>query len=380
MKKPLPKNVALIYQSDQYKQSQLYKNENMFFSLVKSTFSTLLILGLFFSGVFPLLFQFITTLTSNEILQTFVFLATFILFNSLINIPFNYYRTFSIETRYGFNKTSKKLFISDSIRSTVLSVVIVSSLASLLHTLFLSVGDLFIPLTWLTLTILLILLFTLNTKVFIKIFNKLTPLPDGSLKSSIEQLATKTGFKAKAIYSMDASKRSSKLNAFFSGFGPIREIGLFDTLIAKLKEEEILAVLAHEIGHAKHFDELRLLFQQILIFGIYAFLIQVSVTNIDLANAFGFSTPFFAFSLILFTILVEPISLIISIPVNYLSRKAEYAADAYAVQQGYKDSMLSALKVLVTENFANLNPHPFNVLISYSHPPMHQRLAAIEKL
>jgi STE24 endopeptidase len=155
---------------------------------------------------------------------------------------------------------------------------------------------------------------------------------------------------------------------------------LFDTLIAKLKEEEILAVLAHEIGHAKHFDEIRLIVQQIFVFGVYAFIINITVSNLDLATAFGFLAPSFAFGLLLFTILTEPLDFLLGIPTNYLSRKAEYAADAFAAQQGYKEAMLSALKVLVTENYGNLTPHPVQVLLTYSHPPMHQRLAAIEKL
>jgi STE24 endopeptidase len=179
---------------------------------------------------------------------------------------------------------------------------------------------------------------------------------------------------------MDASKRSTKLNAFFSGFGPIREIALFDTLLAKLKEDEILAVLAHEIGHAKHFDEIRILIQQIFIFGLYALIINLAVSNIELASAFGFNTPYFPFGLILFSILIEPIDFLLGIPVNYLSRKAEYAADAFAVKQGSKQSMLSALKVLVNENFANLTPHPLQVMLTYSHPTINLRLEAIEKL
>jgi STE24 endopeptidase len=179
---------------------------------------------------------------------------------------------------------------------------------------------------------------------------------------------------------MDASKRSSKLNAFFSGFGPIREIALFDTLINKLKEREILAVLAHEIGHAKHFDELRLLAQQTVVMGLYVWIMNIVVSDIALAQAFGFSAPFFAFGLILFSVLIEPLDFIIGLPQNYLSRRAEYAADAFAVKQGYQQEMLSALKVLVKENYSNLTPHPLQVLLTYSHPPMHQRIAAIEKL
>jgi STE24 endopeptidase len=234
--------------------------------------------------------------------------------------------------------------------------------------------------SWIALSCIQVLVLILNTKVFIKIFNKLTPLPEGSLKEAILALALKTGFKAKAIYSMDGSKRSSKLNAFFSGFGPTREIALFDTLLAKLNQRQILAVLAHEIGHAKHFDEIKILIEQILIFGVNAMALNLVIGNADIVSSFGFTGSFFAFSLILFTLLFEPFDFLLGLPTNWLSRKAEYAADAFAVRQGYKVEMLEALKVLVTENFANLTPHPLQVLLTYSHPPMSVRLAAIEKL
>jgi STE24 endopeptidase len=377
---PLPDNVASIYSKEKYIQSKAYFSENTVFSMVKNSVSFVLILSLLIFGFFPWFTGLLESITDNKVLQTGLFFLILIAINTLLFAPFNYYRTFSIESRYGFNKTTKKLFFVDLIRSTMLASVLIASVGMLLHYLFDILGSGFILGAWIALTVLLILLFMLNTKVLIKIFNKLTPLPEGSLKSSIEQLASKTGFKAKAIYSMDASKRSSKLNAFFSGFGPIREIGLFDTLIAKLKEEEILAVLAHEIGHAKHFDEIRLIMQQILVFGVYAFIINITVSNLDLATAFGFLTPSFSFGLLLFAILTEPLDFLLGIPTNYLSRKAEYAADAFAAKQGYKDAMLSALKVLVTENYGNLTPHPVQVLLTYSHPPMHQRLAAIEKL
>jgi STE24 endopeptidase len=378
--KPLPANVKDILTGDALKKSKAYFTENTLYSLVRGIFSYLLFVALFVAGFFPWVAQITESMTDNTLLQSLLFFIILIILSTLVNAPFNYYRTFSIETRYGFNKTTKKLFFSDLLRNIALSSILTAGIGVLLHAIYLGLGNAFVWVAWLTLSVVIVLLFTLNTKVFIKIFNKLTPLPEGSLKTNINALANQTGFKAKAIYSMDASKRSSKLNAFFSGFGPIREIALFDTLISKLKEREILAVLAHEIGHAKHFDELRLLAQQILVFGLYAFLISVIVSDVNLAQAFGFSTPFFAFGLILFSILVEPIDFLIGLPQNYLSRKAEYAADAFAVKQGFKKEMVSALKVLQKENMGNLTPHPLQVLLTYSHPPMTQRLAAIEKL
>jgi STE24 endopeptidase len=377
--KPLPQNVKDIYDAKKYRKSKAYFVENTWFSIVRNTFSFILLIALFVGGFFPYIANIASDLTNNELLQTFFFFSMLLILNTIVNTPFNYYKTFSIETRYGFNKSTKKLFFTDILRNILVSTLLISGIGVLLQALYQTLGQGFVLGAWIALSILLIVLFMLNTKVFVKIFNKLTPLPEGSLKNSLVALANKTGFKAKAIYTMDASKRSSKLNAFFSGFGPIREIALFDTLIAKLKEKEILAVLAHEIGHAKHFDEIRMLLQQILVFGVYALIINLVVSSQSLATAFGFIGPFFGFGLILFTILIEPLDFLLGLPVNYLSRRAEYAADRFAVKQGYKLPMLSALKTLTTENYGNLTPHPLQVLLTYSHPPMSDRLAAIEK-
>jgi STE24 endopeptidase len=377
---PLPNNVKDIYPLKKYKDAKAYFTENTIFGLIRSTFQFIVFFVLLVTGFFPFFVSWLESITTVPLIQTFLFVTLLIIGNTGLSIPFSYYRTFSIETRFGFNKMTKKLFWTDVGRNIFLSSVLLSGIAVLLQWLYQSLGSNFILGAWMTLSILMIVLFMLNTKVFIKIFNKLIPLPEGSLKAKITDLAKKTGFKAKAIYSMDASKRSSKLNAFFSGFGPIREIALFDTLITKLSEEQILAVLAHEIGHAKHFDEIRLIMQQIIIFAVYAFVIQFVVANQDLALAFGFSAPFFAFGLILFSVLIEPLDFMLGLPLNYLSRKAEFAADAFAASQGYKQAMLEALKVLVNENFSNLTPHPLQVWLTYSHPPMSVRLAAIEKL
>jgi STE24 endopeptidase len=379
-KKPLPRNVATIYSVEQYAKWQAYFTEKTRATLIKNIVNFILLVVLFLTNFFVIVHTWATTITTNDFFVSVLFVSVLTIGNALLQLPFKYYDTFSIETRYGFNKSTKKTFVIDTIKSMVLGSLFVGSIAGLLATLYNLFSTQFVVVAWGTLSVLMIVLFMLNTKVFIKVFNKLSPLPDGDLKDQLLTLAQKTGFKAKAIYVMDASKRSSKLNAFFSGFGPIREIALFDTLVQKLTPDEVTAVLAHEIGHAKHFDEIRLIVQQIVIFGLYAFILNFIVSNVDLALAFGFETPFFTFGLLLFTFLTEPLDFLINIPTNYLSRRAEFAADAFAVKQGYKDAMLSALQKLVTENFGNLNPHPAVVLLSYTHPPMHIRLAAIEKL
>lgn len=377
---PLPPNVKDIYSPSQYKKWLQYFMEKTRFNLIQNAFNFVLYLTLFLTNAFVIVYEWVQVITTQTFLESLLFILILMAGQSMLRLPFKYYETFSIETRYGFNKSTKQTFFKDALKSLVLGGLLVGAIAGLLATLYEAFPASFILVAWITLTVLLILLFMLNTKVFIKVFNKLTPLEEGPLKDQLMGLATQTGFKAKAIYIMDASKRSSKLNAFFSGFGPIREIALFDTLVAKLTPDEITGVLAHEIGHAKHFDEIRLILQQIIVFGLYALILDFVVSQVELAQAFGFEVPFFTFGLILFSILIEPLDFLLSIPTNYLSRQAEYAADAFAVKQGYKEPMLTALKKLTTENFGNLNPHPAVVLLSYTHPPMHQRLAAIEKL
>ena len=223
----------------------------------------------------------------------------------------------------------------------------------------------------------MVILFLLNTKVLVKIFNKLTPLEDGQLKEQIEALAKQVGFDVKAISVMDASKRSTKLNAFFSGLGKTREVVLFDTLIEKLSEKEILSVLAHELGHAIHKDVPRMLGVQIIVFGLYATIIGAILQSAELAKGFGLSGANFGFSVVLFSILIEPVQLILDLPLNWISRKAETAADAFAARLVGKESTMSAFRVLAQENLANLNPHPLYVWIHYSHPPIPERLRAI---
>jgi STE24 endopeptidase len=238
---------------------------------------------------------------------------------------------------------------------------------------------LFILLAWVGMSFVTVLLFFLN-KFFVKIFNKLTPLPDGTLKTSIESLASKVGFKVTAISVMDASRRSTKLNAFFTGLGRTRQVVLYDTLIEKMTEDEIVAVLAHELGHAVHKDVPKMLLRQIFVFATYLVLFGLVVQNSAMAQTFGLSGTHFGFSLLLFSILISPLDLLLDFPSNYLSRKAEYAADSFSAQHSGRSHIMSALVRLAQENLSNLNPHPLYVLFHYNHPPLAARLNAIKDL
>ncbi|MCF7931250.1 MAG: M48 family metallopeptidase [Acholeplasmataceae bacterium] len=381
--KPIPENVKDIYDKEQYQKWLNYTMDQMRFGLIKKVFDTLLMVGLLVFGFFGTLEGWTNGWFTSPTLRTLSFLGVILIGLSLINIPFSYYLTFVIEEKYGFNKTKKKTFFFDFVKNLLLMTVLVGAVIALFSFLYLQFSDsiwLFILFAWLALSVIIVLMFILNVKVFVKLFNKLSPLPEGELRTRIEAMAKEVGFEVKAISSMDASKRSTKLNAFFSGLGKTREVVLFDTLIEKLSDDEILSVLAHELGHAMHKDAPRMILERIIVFGLYAAIIGFIMQSISLATAFGLSGIHLGFGLILFTILIEPIDFILGVPLNYLSRKAEYAADAFSTKYVDKKHMMSALRILVTENYANLNPHPIYILLHYSHPAIPDRLGALEKL
>lgn len=378
--KPIPEIAADIYDQEKYQKWLSYFMETNRFGVIVKTISTVLLLVLLGFGFFGWLERLTTQWVSHPILQTLAFLGVFGLLSMLISLPFDYYGIFVIEEKYGFNKTTHKTFFVDILKNILVAAVLGGGLVALLNAIYLQfVSQIwwFVLYAWVILTMVMVILFVLNTKVFVKIFNKLTPLPEGELRDKIQGLAEKVGFNVKAISVMDASKRSTKLNAFFSGLGRTREVVLFDTLVEKLGEEEILSVLAHELGHAVHKDVPRMLGLQIVMFGLYAVVIGFILQSAALAQAFGLSGVHLGFSLILFSILISPLELILTFPLNYISRKAEYAADGFATKYVGKEATMSAFKVLAQENLANLTPHPFYVLMHYSHPTIPQRLEAI---
>ncbi|MEN6408644.1 MAG: M48 family metallopeptidase [Anaerolineaceae bacterium] len=382
-KQPISPIVQDIYDQEKYAKWLNYSMETTRFEIIVNAISTILILCLLVFGVFGILERWTNGWFQNDILRTLSFLGVYFIFSSLINLPFAYYETFVIEEKYGFNKSTPKTFFIDQLKSLLVSAILFGVLLGVLNVLYLTFIDrlwLFILTAWGILSAVIVVINILNTKVFIRIFNKLTPLPDGTLKKRIESLAAKVGFNVTAISIMDASRRSTKLNGFFSGIGKTREVVLFDTLLDRMTEDEIIAVLAHELGHAVHKDIPRQLIRQIFLFGVYAALIGWILQSAEFSQAFGVSGPNFGFSLILFSILISPISLLIGIPLNALSRKAESAADAFSAQYADQKSIFSALRTLAQENLADLNPHPFYVLMHYTHPPLADRLQAIKQL
>lgn len=380
--KPVPDVLNDVYDENRYGTWLMYSLENHWFTLIRRGFDLALLLFFLLSGLFARLEVVTASWTDSPIMATLYFLGVYVTVEFLLAIPFKHYAIFKIEEKYGFNKTTKKTFTKDQFIQYVMTMVLGGLMVGGIHALYLQFSDqlwTFVGVAWGSITVVMVMIFMFLNKVFLKLFNTFSPLPEGTLRQRIEELASSLGFNIKKLSVMDASKRSTKLNAFFTGIGRSKEVVLYDTLIEKMSEDEILAVLAHELGHAVHKDTIRSLIQQILIISLYALGIGLILQSTELATAFGLSGVHFGFAMILFVILFEPIQLVLGIPLSYLSRRAEFKADAFAKSQTSGEHMISALKVLAKEDLVNLNPHPLTILLYYSHPPMKERIEAIKK-
>lgn len=377
----IPDRLKDIYDEERYYQWLAYSLDIHRFTMIRRGVNVLILLAFLFFGLFERIEATTSTWTTSPIMQSLYFLGFYQTFIVLLGIPFKHYQTFHIEARHGFNRTTKKTFTRDIIMGYIMTIVLGGLILGGLHALYLVFQDhlwTFILVSWASISVVMFLIFAFLNKVFLRLFNKFTPLPEGTLRTRIEQLASSLGFNIKALYVMDASKRSTKLNAFFTGIGKAKEVVLFDTLIEKMSEDEILAVLAHELGHAVHKDTWRMLFQQFAVVILYAAGIGLILQTPTLFTSFGLSGIHFGFAIILFMILFEPIEIFLGIPLNALSRRAEYKADRFSAKQTDAQHMISALKVLSREDLVNLTPHPLFVLLYYSHPPMNERIEALE--
>jgi len=377
---PIPENVKDVYNETDYKKWHLYTMEVFKLNIITKVISTAVLIIFLVTGIFPILAGFLDNYSTNPIVRTLLFLGAYALISYFLNIGFSIYRTFNIEERYGFNKTTVKTFILDQIKSLILGAIIGGCLLSVLLYFFQFTGKIGLLYAWIAMAVFTLLINVLYTKVFIKLFNKITPLPEGELYDKTIELSKSLGYEIKTISIMDASKRSSRLNAFFSGFGKFKSIILYDTLLEKCTTDEIISVLAHEIGHSLHKDVLRNFVIALIQTGVFLAILFELLSSKTISFAFGFSEIHMGFAIILFGILLEPIGIIINMPLSYISRKAEFKADAVAKKAGYQNAMISALKVLSRENFSNLTPHPLVVKLTYSHPPTSDRISQLEKV
>ena len=376
---PIPKELDDVYNKKEYLKSQDYKKVNHKFSLISSTVSIVTTLLFFILDGFAFVDNIARSFTTNTILVALLFFGIIIFASDLVTLPFSYYKTFVIEENFGFNKTSKKTFVFDKIKGWLMMIFVGGGLLALVVWFYQLTNTNFWLYAWA-----LISFFTLNmnlfySKLIVPLFNEQTPLEEGDLKTAIESFATKIGFKLTNIFVIDGSKRSTKANAYFSGFGSQKRITLYDTLINDLEINEIVAVLAHEVGHYKRKHIVYNLLLSVILTGIILYGFSLLVGNETVSQALGVTTASFHIGLIVFAILYSPISEITSLFMNTISRKFEYQADNYAKENFEAEDLISSLKKLSKNSLSNLTPHHLYVKIHYSHPTLLQRILNLKK-
>lgn len=376
----LPEEVKGIYDEEKYCKQQAYERENHRFSLITSSFSFVVMLFMFILAGFAWVNQIAMSVSANPIWTALLFFGILMLASDLINTPFSVYDTFVIEEKYGFNKTTPITFVLDKLKGYLLGAILGGGLLALIIYIYQLTGPNFWIYAWVVVSAFSVFMVLFYSTLIVPLFNKQTQLPEGELKSAIEDFAKKVGFKLDNIFVIDGSKRSTKANAYFAGFGSKKRIVLYDTLINEMTTNEIVAVLAHEIGHYKKKHVIWSMLIGILQTGVVLFIFSLFVESAELSAALGVDKPTFHIGLIAFGILYSPISLVTGLAMNILSRKNEYEADAFAAQYFDGEELDSALKKLSVKNLSNLRPHPAYVFFHYSHPTLLQRLKALKSI
>ncbi|MDT0540762.1 M48 family metallopeptidase [Croceitalea sp. P059] len=373
-KESVPMELSDIFDEADYDKSQDYKTTNYRFGILNDIFSLTLTLGFLFFGGFEWLDNFVREFTENNIVMALLFFGVLVFGSSIISLPFSFYQTFIIEEKFGFNKTTKKLFFLDMFKGWLMTAILGGGVLALVIWILQWSGPNFWLYAWGVVIFLMLFMNLFYSKLIVPLFNKQTPLEAGNLKNAIESYAKKVGFELKNVFVIDGSKRSTKANAYFSGFGKQKRVTLFDTLINDLDEKEIIAVLAHEVGHYKRKHIIFNLTASILLTGLTLFVLSIFVNNPDLSLAIGVKQPSFHAALIGFMLLYSPISAITGLAMNFLSREFEFQADDYAKETYEAAPLITSLKKLSKNNLSNLTPHPAYVFMHYSHPPLVERI------
>ena len=374
----LPGEFQGVYDEQKYAESQAYTKARTRFQLVESTFSLLVILAFWSLGGFPLLDAWVRSFELGPILTGLAFMMFMMVPLKLLNLPFELYSTFVLEARFGFNNTDAKTFWSDQFKGLVLGGVLGAGLMAAILFFFEKTGDQAWLWCWATTTVVsLVAMFVAPTWIM-PLFNKFTALDEGSLRDRILGYAKSVSFPLEGLFVIDGSKRSTKANAFFTGVGKNKRIALYDTLIDNQSEDELVAVVAHEIGHYKRKHVLQSLAIAILHFGVLFFLLSIFLKEEQLFAAFGVQQISVHAGLVFFGLLYTPIEMVLSVVMSAFSRKNEFEADAFAASTtGTPENLVTALKKLSTDNLSNLTPHPFYVWMHYSHPPVLARIEAL---
>ncbi len=378
-KNELPAILKDIYDSEKYTKQQDYFRTNTRFGMLTSSFSFAITLMIYSLGGFAWIDSLVQVYIKSEIWTPIAFFGVLYFANDILTIPFAWYDTFVIEQKFGFNKVTPKLFIIDKLKGYGMTILLGGGILFVIIWIYSLTPQYFWLLAWAVITGFSLFMTMFYSEIIVPLFNKQTPLADGELRSKIEAFAIKSGFNLTNIFVIDGSKRSTKANAYFSGLGSKKRIVLYDTLMDKLSTDEIVAVLAHEVGHYKHkhtlINFLISMPTTLLLFFVFGLILKSDV----LAQAMGGQVHSFHLNALAFSILYSPISLVLDIATNVLSRKFEYQADAFAAGYGFAPQLQSGLKKLSATSLSNLMPHPLYVFFHYSHPTLYQRITKLSQ-
>lgn len=375
----VPQTLKQYISQSKLNESKDYHTSNYKFGLFTGTITFIITFAFIYFGFFGWMDQALRPIITNPILLSLVYFAIIFIGSDLLSLPFDYYHTFVIEEKFGFNKTTPKTFFSDKLKGYILSIIIGGGLLAVLLWLIHQIGKDFWWQFWIISAVFMLFVNLFYTAWILPIFNKLTPLEEGELKSKIVQYAKSVNFPLDSIFVIDGSKRSSKANAFFSGFGKRKKVVLYDTLIDQHTPDELVAVLAHEVGHYKKKHIISSILISILHIGLMLFILAQFIFSENMSIALGGDQLAVHLNIIGFTMLLSPISLILGIGMNLISRKNEFEADAYAKETFAGLPLAEALKTLSVNSLSNINPHPWYVFVNYSHPPLLERLEKLEK-
>jgi len=381
LREELPEAFVGVYDKNQYQKSQAYLKENTRFGWIAGSFNTVVILAFWFLKGFPYLDHWVRSLGVGPVLSGLVYMGILLMFKAVLSLPFRVYGTFVIEEKFGFNRTTPKTFVLDMLKGLGLTIVLGAPLLAGILAFFQYAGGNAWWYCWIAVSLFMLGVQYIAPTWIMPLFNKFTPLLEGELREAIFNYARSIRFALENIFVMDGSRRSSKSNAFFTGFGKHKRIVLFDTLIDRHSTQELLAVLAHEMGHYKKKHILQMTLMGIAQTGLLFFLLSFFVSFQGLFDAFYMEQKSVYAGMIFFGMLYAPLEFFIGIFIQMLSRKNEYDADRFAVETTREaTAMIDALKRLSVDNLSNLTPHPFYVFLNYSHPPVIDRIKAIEKV
>ena len=376
-RRPVPALLQDLYDPERYRRQQDYAMTNRKFSLLSGLVSTLVTLAIFAFGGFARFDAAARAVSASPVVQALVFWGIFFLLSWVISLPFDIYRTFVIEQRFGFNRTTPRLFAADAVKSLLVNLLVMGAVLALCAWIYQLTPRWFWLIAWGAVTLFSLFMQYFYSQLIVPLFNKQTPLPEGELRDAIEAFAARVGFRLDNIYVIDSSKRSSKSNAYFTGFGRKKRVVLYDTLLEQLTTDEIVGVLAHEIGHYKHHHIVRSSLEGFATNLLMFWLFSLFIASPELAAAAGCGAASFHVNLAVFSLVYTPLSLLLDLVTNIISRRHERQADAFAAAHGAGAAEASALKKMSAKSLANLTPHPVVVFAEYSHPTLAERVRAL---